>query len=675
MKPSGLQTPTFLDNDDDQDDDSSVGSSPFDQDGFLDSLDSVGHAPGDGQPSSSATVSAAAEDHHFSPDGSATATTAAETATPPADVPTDLSMAGPSVSSGAQHGYQLRWRIPRPPNAFMLFAQEKRRLVAAENPNENNQRVSSRLGKLWRSLSAADKEPYQRKAAEAAAVHRRRYPDYVYNPREARRRKEQERRAKAIAGKVKEDTSADPEVEPTPSASAAQGPSTPEFQHLPHPPQSPPPLPHRYRRRATGAGRAGAPADGQSTPTGRPTAAVTATASARQAARPYNVERFPSALPPSLRGVARARTVSSTQSPASYPLNQPSPLVACSRDCAAVPLPQVNGPGLPQAADGSARQIGWFFDPTQQAAAAHMTVGVAAAPVLCWPVIATAGPPALTPSLPFLLPAAVAPAVTRHHFALPGPQVQPTRQDATTGAASTQFFNTVQHEQHRTAANATRSAPTGTAMPITASRQQQTAALHRNTAPAAASSAAAATLWAPATGQAMQRQDMGGPFQPCAYAASHEMTGTAIPCPYTTQVCCTGAGAQPYSALLGASAGHGGGTILLGTPTLFPESGTIGSNQPRSGPPVDRYHPRPMVQQQQQAVQQQQHTVGQQPQLSQLNLTGWQQPSWGGPFGPDVDLAMQMMIGRSAAQPQQQHASTPTYSAATGNAPQFRRPT
>ncbi|XP_049272519.1 transcription factor SOX-8 [Rhipicephalus sanguineus] len=284
-------TTTFLDNDDDQDDDSSVGSSPFDQDGFLDSLDSMGHAPGDGQPSSSATVSAAAEDHHFSPDGAATATAAAEEATPPDDVPTDLSMAGPSVSSGAQHGYQLRWRIPRPPNAFMLFAQEKRRLVAAENPNENNQRVSSRLGKLWRSLSAADKEPYQRKAAEAAAVHRRRYPDYVYNPREARRRKEQERRAKAIAGKVKEDTSADPELEPTPSTSAAQGPSTPEFQHPPHPPQSPPPLPHRNRRRATGAGRAGAPADGQSTPTGRPTAAVTATASCRQAARPYNLFR------------------------------------------------------------------------------------------------------------------------------------------------------------------------------------------------------------------------------------------------------------------------------------------------------------------------------------------------------------------------------------------------
>uniref|UniRef100_A0A131YXL9 Transcription factor SOX1/3/14/21 (SOX group B) n=1 Tax=Rhipicephalus appendiculatus TaxID=34631 RepID=A0A131YXL9_RHIAP len=677
MKPSGLNTPTFLDEeDDDQDDDSSsVGSSPFDQGGFLGSLDSVDNASGDGQPSSSAAACATAEGNHLSPDEAEAATAAAEAATPSADVPTDLSMAGPSMSSEVQHGYQLRWRIPRPPNAFMLFAQEKRRSVAAENPSENNQRVSTRLGKLWRSLSAADKEPYQRKAAEAAAVHRRRFPDYVYNPREARRRKEQERRAKAIAGKVKEDTSGDQELE-APSTSASLGPSTPEFQHLPHPPQSPPPLPHRHRRRATGATRASAQADGQTTPTGRPTAAVPATASARTAARPYNIQRLHSVLPPSLRGVTRAGTVTSTQPPLTYPRNQLSPLVACSRDCAAVPHPQLNGPGLPQLVDGSARQIGWFFDPNPQAAAAHMTVGVAAAPVLCWPVIAAAGPPALAPSLPFLLPAAVAPAVARPHFALPGPQVQPTRQEPAAGPASIQFFNAMQHEQQRNNANAIRNAPTGTSMPIVASRQQQIAGSRRSPAQAAASSAAAATLWPPAAAQAMQRQDMGGPFPSCAFAASHEMTGTAIPCPYTTQVCCTGAGAPPCNALVGASAGHGGGTILLGTPTVFQEPATIGSNQPpRGGPNVDRYHPRPMLQQQQQAVQQQQHTVGQQPQPSQLNLTGWQQPSWGGPFGPDVDLAMQMMIGRSAAQPQQQHPSTPTFSAAPGNAQQFRRPT
>ncbi|KAH7979863.1 hypothetical protein HPB49_011661 [Dermacentor silvarum] len=102
------------------------------------------------------------------------------------------------MSSEVQHSYQLRSSIPRPRSAFMLFAEEKRRSVADENPNENNQRVSSRLRKLWRSLSGGVKEPYQRKVAEAAIVHRRNHPDYVYNPREAHRHKAQERRARRL---------------------------------------------------------------------------------------------------------------------------------------------------------------------------------------------------------------------------------------------------------------------------------------------------------------------------------------------------------------------------------------------------------------------------------------------------------------------------------------------
>ncbi|XP_075739400.1 sex-determining region Y protein-like [Rhipicephalus microplus] len=161
-----------------EDDDSSVASSPFDDGGFLDSLDSVGGAAGDGLESSSAAVSAVVEGHPFSPRAPAAATATTEATTAP-DEPPDLSGAGPSMSSGEQHGYQLRRRIPQPPNAFMLFAMENRRSVAAENPNEDNRRVSTRLGKFWRSLSAAAKESYRRKAAVAAAIHRIKYPGII----------------------------------------------------------------------------------------------------------------------------------------------------------------------------------------------------------------------------------------------------------------------------------------------------------------------------------------------------------------------------------------------------------------------------------------------------------------------------------------------------------------
>ncbi|KAH7979307.1 hypothetical protein HPB49_009008 [Dermacentor silvarum] len=147
----------------------------------------------------------------------------------------------------------------------MLFAQEKRRWLAAENANENNQRVSSHLGKLWRTLGATDKEPYQRKAAEAATVHQRKYLDYMYNARKARWRKEQERSTKKIAGKLNNDSSGNQEQQSSPSTAATHGRGTPECQQqqqdlpLSRPPQM-------KKRCATSAAWGGACSTGQKTP-------------------------------------------------------------------------------------------------------------------------------------------------------------------------------------------------------------------------------------------------------------------------------------------------------------------------------------------------------------------------------------------------------------------------
>ncbi|XP_070390653.1 uncharacterized protein [Dermacentor albipictus] len=145
----------------------------------------------------------------------------------------------------------------------MLFAREKKRSVAAEN--ENNQRVSSRPGKLWGSLSVADKEPRQRKVVAAAAVHRRKYPGYVYNPREAQRCKRQARRAKAIASKLKNGTSGDEQQQPWISTAVAQSRGTPEFQQQQHPP----PPPQSKEQRATSAARGSDSGAGQRMPLGR----------------------------------------------------------------------------------------------------------------------------------------------------------------------------------------------------------------------------------------------------------------------------------------------------------------------------------------------------------------------------------------------------------------------
>ncbi|KAL3251193.1 hypothetical protein MRX96_055225 [Rhipicephalus microplus] len=144
-----------------------------------------------------------------------------------------------------------------------------------------------------------------------------------------------------------------------------------------------------------------------------------------------------------------------------------------------------------------------------------------------------------------------------------------------------------QPEQQRNTATATRRAPTGTAMPNMASRQQRIAGSRWRFTEAATSSAVEATLCSPATTQATQHQDIGGPFQPCELAVSHAIT--SLPYAYSTQVCCTGTGAQPCNALRGPYSGRVGGLTLPGTPTLFQEPETSGSNQPpHCGRAVDR---------------------------------------------------------------------------------------
>lgn len=114
----------------------------------------------------------------------------------------DTQLPGPSQLN-REHSYQLRSRILRPPNAFLLFAREKRPLVAAANPNDDSQRVNVRLGELWRSLDETEKQRYRYQASQAANEHNKKYPDYVYRPLDARVRKDQKCKVKEIIAKFK----------------------------------------------------------------------------------------------------------------------------------------------------------------------------------------------------------------------------------------------------------------------------------------------------------------------------------------------------------------------------------------------------------------------------------------------------------------------------------------
>ncbi|KAG7471236.1 hypothetical protein MATL_G00122330 [Megalops atlanticus] len=54
----------------------------------------------------------------------------------------------------------------RPPSAFFIFCADFRPKIKGENPGMSIGDVAKKLGEMWNSTSAADKQPYEKKAAK-----------------------------------------------------------------------------------------------------------------------------------------------------------------------------------------------------------------------------------------------------------------------------------------------------------------------------------------------------------------------------------------------------------------------------------------------------------------------------------------------------------------------------
>ncbi|XP_064212721.1 transcription factor SOX-21 isoform X1 [Tribolium castaneum] len=93
-------------------------------------------------------------------------------------------------------------KIPRPPNAFMLYANENRKKMSQLYPTESNKDISKRLGNGWKSLNEDERKKYFDRAKAIGLQHKKEFPDYVYNPKEARIRKAMRdaSRERSIAG-------------------------------------------------------------------------------------------------------------------------------------------------------------------------------------------------------------------------------------------------------------------------------------------------------------------------------------------------------------------------------------------------------------------------------------------------------------------------------------------
>lgn len=74
-------------------------------------------------------------------------------------------------------------KIPRPPNAFILYRQHHHPTVKSHNPGLHNNEISKLLGRRWKSEPDTIKLKYKQLSDELKSRHAARYPGYQYAPR------------------------------------------------------------------------------------------------------------------------------------------------------------------------------------------------------------------------------------------------------------------------------------------------------------------------------------------------------------------------------------------------------------------------------------------------------------------------------------------------------------
>ncbi|KAK3723790.1 hypothetical protein QZH41_007100 [Actinostola sp. cb2023] len=88
----------------------------------------------------------------------------------------------------AQMRQENMQKIKRPMNAFMIWARLNRSTIAKRYPHANNAEISVKLGEIWNDLSTEQQKPYFDEASRLKEKHRMEFPNWVYQPRPAKKR-------------------------------------------------------------------------------------------------------------------------------------------------------------------------------------------------------------------------------------------------------------------------------------------------------------------------------------------------------------------------------------------------------------------------------------------------------------------------------------------------------
>ncbi|KAI5299211.1 Cytosolic Fe-S cluster assembly factor nar1, partial [Ascosphaera pollenicola] len=93
-----------------------------------------------------------------------------------------------SISSVSSKAVK-RQKIPRPPNAFILYRQHYHPIIKAKHPDFHNNDISILLGKQWKAESVETKAEFKAMAEDIKRKHAEEYPNYQYAPRKPSERK------------------------------------------------------------------------------------------------------------------------------------------------------------------------------------------------------------------------------------------------------------------------------------------------------------------------------------------------------------------------------------------------------------------------------------------------------------------------------------------------------
>ncbi|CAG8544144.1 7693_t:CDS:2 [Paraglomus occultum] len=95
-----------------------------------------------------------------------------------------------------RHRYAKLMRIPRPPNAFILYRKFKQKDVMAKYKDLTNAQVSKIVSMLWWKESEEVRFKWEKIADREKLRHMKEYPNYVYQPKKSNPRKTNNKKIK-----------------------------------------------------------------------------------------------------------------------------------------------------------------------------------------------------------------------------------------------------------------------------------------------------------------------------------------------------------------------------------------------------------------------------------------------------------------------------------------------